>query len=256
MGHRLKLSNGRQLVDDVIHIANQIPAAGISGNFCAEEVAQLRRLTNPKISWNVLYMKAFALVASRHPALCQTYVKFPWPHLYQHESVVCMLTLSREHEGEERLFFARFNEPEKHSLAELQERYDYLRRAPIHEIKQFRHQIRFAKAPRLLRRLGWWVMFDVWPRKRASHIGTIGMSVSGYHGSYGNRHLGPLTTILGVEPMPRKGNSRLVFTFDHRVMDGIPATQALHKIHQALKEEIRDELSQLVGKRLPSQSAA
>jgi hypothetical protein len=177
----------------------------------------------------------------------QCYVRFPWGHLYEHHNIVCMMTINREYEGEERLFFARFNNPQNEPLTALQERYDYLRRAPVEEIQQFRHQINFAKAPLLVRRIAWWVMFSLWPAKRASHVGTIGMSLSGYKGSYGSRHLGPLTTILGIDPIPRKGISRLVLTFDHRVMDGVPATDALHKIQAMLTTEIRQELAQLVG---------
>lgn len=247
MGQRVRLSNGRRLVDDVIRIANRIPSAGISGDFDTGLVDRFRRLTRPKISWNVLYIKAYAAVAARTNALQQTYVNFPWPHLYQHDNVVCMMTVSREFEGEERLFFARFNNPQLLTLPELQERYDYLRTEPVRDIQQFRHQINFAKAPGFVRRFAWWLMFELWPKKRGSQVGTIGTSFSGYRGVFGNQHLGPLTTVLGIDPFPRKGISRLVLTFDHRVMDGIPATEVLNEIHYELTTTIRIELANLVG---------
>lgn len=247
MSKRLRLSNGRRLVDDLIRVGSRFPSAGCSGEFDAGMLAKIRRYSRPKISWNVLYMKAYATAAAEIPALRQCYVGFPWGHLYQHDHVVCMLTVSREYEGEERLFFARFGNPQNHSLDELQRRYDYYRRGPVTEIKQFRHQIKFAKAPQLIRSLGYWVMFNLWPSKRASHVGTSGMSLSGYKGVFGNRHLGPLTTILGIDPFPRKGVSRLLFTFDHRVMDGTPAVEALHAIQYFLNTSVRDELAELVG---------
>ncbi len=246
MGSRIKFSNGRRLVDDVIRIAKTFPSAGLYGDFDAGPVTQLRRLTRPKISWNVLYMKAYGIVAARTPELRQCYVGFPRAHLYQHDQVVCMLTIIREFEGENRLFFARFNNPQDENLDELQARYDYLRKAPIEEIKQFRHQIQFAKAPRLLRSLAWWIMFNLWPAKRASHIGTCGMSLSGFKGVYGNQHLGPLTTILGTDALPHKGISRLMLTFDHRVLDGTPAASILQEVHQVLLVEIKQELAELV----------
>jgi len=247
-GKRIRLTNGRQLVDDVISIAQRIPSAGIGGVFDLGAIGHLRRLTRPKISWNVLYMKAYALVATKMPQLNQVYVRFPWPHLYQHDSVVCMMTVIRQYQGEDRLFFARFNDPQNCSLNDLQQRYAHFMEAPIEEIRQFRHQIRFAQCPRLLRWLGWRIMFDWWPAKRASHVGTIGMSFSGYRGVYGNRHLGPLTSILGIDPMPRKGIGRLTLTFDHRVLDGIPAALTLESIQQHLQQQIKMELEQMVGK--------
>ena len=158
-----------------------------------------------------------------------------------------MMTINREYQGEERLFFARFGNPQNENLTDLQARYDYLRREPVENIQQFRHQINFAKAPSLVRRFAWWVMLNLWPEKRASHIGTFGMSISGYKGTYGSRHLGPLTTILGVDPTPRKGVSRLLLTFDHRVLDGAPATDVLAKVHRMLTTAIREELAEIVG---------
>jgi hypothetical protein len=247
MGKRIAFSNGRCLVNDVIRIAKKFPSAAFWGDFDAGSVARLRRLTRPKISWNVLYMKAYAKVAMQYPQLRQCYMGFPWPYLYQHQRNVCMLTLSREHQGEERLLFARFNNPESESLTDLQARYDYLRHAPIEEIKQFRHQVNFAKVPALLRRFGWWVMLNLWPETRCGQVGTFGMSISGYKGVYGNQHLGPMTTILGVDPVPRKGVSRILLTFDHRVLDGVPATEIMHQLHVTLTTEIRDELAEIIG---------
>jgi hypothetical protein len=248
MGKRIKLSNGRRLVDDVIRMAKSMPLAAFSGDYDAGIVAKLRRHTKPKIAWNVLYMKAYACACQVNPALRRSYVRFPWAHLYEHGQSVCMMTMAREYEGEERLFFARFNSPELHSLVALQEQYDYYRKAPIEEIKQFRHQIRFAQCPSLVRRFAWWTLFNAWPQKRASHMGTFGMSISGYKGVYASQHLGPNTTIVGVDPVPRRGVSRIMLTFDHRVLDGIPATKAMQELHHMLTTAICVELADLGGR--------
>lgn len=245
MGKRVTLSNGRRLVDDVINESIKMPMAGLSGDFDMSLVSRFRRMTKPKISWNVLYLKAYACVCAEMPALRQTYVKVPWGHLYQHDYSVGMMTIAREYQGEERLFFARFNRPNDQSLVELQKQYDIFRREPVEQIKQFRHQINFAKAPALVRRFCWWALFNLWPQKRASHMGTFGMSISGYKGAYGIRHLGPNTTILGVDPFPRKGVARTVLTFDHRVIDGAPATRVLQRLQQIMKTSIREELAQI-----------
>jgi hypothetical protein len=247
MGKRIKLSNGRRLVDDVTHMAKKMPMVAMSGDFDAGLVAKFRRRSRPKIAWNVLYMKAYASVCQQNPILKRSYVRFPWGHFYEHDQNVCMMTIAREYQGEERLFFARFNSPDARSLAELQEHYDYYRKAPINEIKQFRHQIRFANTPRFLRRFAWWTLFNVWPAKRASHMGTFGISISGHKGCYGNQHLGPNTTILGVDPVPIKGVSRILLSFDHRVIDGSPAAKVLRELQQMLTTTIKVELAEMTG---------
>lgn len=221
--------------------------AGISGDFDAGLVAKFRRHAVPKISWNVLYMKAYASVCRQNPILRRNYVAFPFRHLYEHDANVCMLTIARVYKGEERLFFARFNAPDLESLEDLQKQFDHYRKAPVEDIKQFRHQMMFAKAPVLVRRAAWWGLFNVWPSKRASHIGTFGMSISGYRGVYGTKHLGPNTTILGIDPFPTKGVSRITLTFDHRVLDGAPAKKALHDLQHILTTAIKVELALLTG---------
>lgn len=241
------MSNGRRLVSDVVELANQMPLAAFTGDFDAGLVAKFRRLTRPKVSWNVLYMKAYAAVSQRNPELRRSFVAFPFRHFYEHDRVVCLMTIAREYRGEERLFFARFNRPDEKSLADLQRRYDYYRQAPIEDVKQFRHQIMFASMPKPVRRLGWWVMNSLWPQKRASHMGTFGISFSGYKGLYGTKHLGTNSTVLGVDPLPRKGVSRILLTFDHRVLDGTPVTRMMQELQHILTTAIRVELAEMIG---------
>lgn len=247
MGRRLSFSNGRRLVDDVIRVSNKMPMAAFSSEWDVAQIAKLRRLAKPKISWNVLMMKAHAIVCQQDPTLRRIYVKVPWAHLYEHHQSVCMMTIGRKHKGEERLFFARFNEPDNYTLVELQELYDTYRKAPIEEIKQFRHQITFAKLPSPVRRFAWWALFNLWPQKRASHMGTFGMSISGHRGAFGSSHLGTNTTILGVDPNPRRGVAKMLLTFDHQIMDGVPATETLLRGQRMLATAVAKELADMAG---------
>ena len=154
--------------------------------------------------------------------------------------------MSREYQGEERLLFARFNRPAKKSLLELQERYDKLRKEPVEKIKQFRHQIQFAKCPSILRRMAWWMMLNVLPQKRMSHFGTFGMTLSGYKDSYATRLLGPNTTILGVDVLPKKGIARFMLTFDHQILDGVPVVKVIDELYKTLNTQIAQELRSLL----------
>ena len=243
---RIRMSNARRLVDDVIRVANGMPLASLVRELELQGLCELRRKVRPRISWNVLMMKAYGIVSAQMPELRRSYVALPRPHFYEHHKTVCMLTMSREYQGEQRLFFARFGQPEEHSLVQLQERFDFLRKAPIEQIPQFKAQLRFAAAPWPIRRSIWWGMSHLWPAKRASHMGTFGMSLSGHKDSYGTQLLSPCTTSIGVDARPRKGISKLLLTFDHRVLDGVPATIVNEKLYFQLTRPITRELKDML----------
>lgn len=241
-GTRVALSNGRKLVDDVIRIANRQPMAAFTRDLDLSPLAELRRQIRPRVSWNAIMMKAYAMVAKENPLLRQTYIGFPWPHIYQSSSNVAMITIAREEGDGERLYFARIHRPEELSLGRIQEKLDYFNNEPVSQIKQFRHQNNFASLPRFARRMLWWLMLDLWPSKRAGHVGTFGMSISGFNYAYGNCHLGPNTTILGVDPSPRQGVCRTMLTFDHRILDGKPTIDAITQLSVTLHGPILSEL--------------
>ena len=245
-GKRIGLSNGRRLVDDIIRTSSKMAMATYTRDLDVSEIEKLRRQIRPKIAWNVLYMKAYAIVALRIPELRQCFVNYPWPHVYEHKHNVCLLTLNREYRGEERLLFARFNRPERRSLLKLNQQYEKYRKDPIEEIKQFRHQIAFAAAPWFVRRFAWWMLMNVVPAKRMSHFGTFGMTLSGYKHAWASGLLGPNTGIMGVDVLPRKGIARFVLTFDHQVIDGVPIVNVIDDIYRTLHNEIATELRSLI----------
>lgn len=243
-----RLRNERRLISDLLWMGQRMPLAGLQRELDLGLLNLYRMKTRPRISWDVLMMRAYGLISKEYPVLRQAYTRLPWPHLYEHDHSVCMLTIAREFRGRERLFFARFANPERFNLRQLQEKYDHYRTAEIESIRQFRHQIRFARVPLPLRRLAWWTLYNAWPRKRASHMGTFGMSLSVYKNALGTQHLGPSTTTLGVDPHPRNGQCRLLLTFDHRVMDGKPACEIFEHLRRKLETVVTAEVKQLLAR--------
>jgi hypothetical protein len=207
----------------------------------------VRKQIRPRLSWNAILMKAYAIVSQEVPELRQFYRRFPWPHLYQVDEVVAVITLARETPSETRLYFARVHNPANHSLLQIQEKLDYFQTEPVDRIKQFRHQDRFASLPRPLRRFLWWLLMEGWPSQRTTYIGTFGMSLAGFNQTFGNCHLGPNTTILGVDPTPRNGLARTLLTFDHRVLDGKPTIDIISRLYRVLLGPIRQELEALAA---------
>ncbi len=250
MGKRIRLPYGRRLVGDVIRVAEKQPMGSLIRDLDLSQVARLRKQIHPRLSWNILFMKAYSIVCAANPALRSSYVPFPWPHLYLLEDNVCFLTIERKYQDEMWLLFARFNKPENHSLLHLQEQFETYRNAPVETIKQFRHQVLFSKYPFFVRRFVWWMLVNFFPGHRMKNMGTFGMSLSGFRdtvGAHGSNTLGPTTTILGVDLLPKHGISRLLYTFDHRVLDGKPAFDMIEELYKALKGPIADELELLVG---------
>lgn len=249
---RTPLSNDRRLVCDVVAIAQKTPFAPVVRTIDVGELHALRKRIRPRISWQVILMRAYAIVAESVPELRQIYVPLPYPHLYEHPESVCLLTIAREHEGRERLFFARFNQPENYSLAYLQEQFENYRRQPVETIKQLRHQVLFAKMPWWVRQIGWKLMTHWMPKGRAKLMGTFGMSLSSFRGTKGVYHLGPCTTILGYDQFCSRGQAHITLTFDHRVLDGKPAVDVLERLRRVLLGRVRREMIEMVGSDEPS----
>ena len=78
-------------------------------------------------------------------------------------------------------------------------------------------------------------------------MGTFGMSISGHRGAFGSSHLGTNTTILGVDPNPRKGVAKMLLTFDHQIIDGAPATETLLMGQRMLATAVAKELADMAG---------
>lgn len=259
-GKIIPLTNGRRLVDDVIRIARSQPIASFYRDMDLSCLDSLRKQIKPKLSWNAILMKAYALVSREVPELRQFYRKFPWPHLYQIENTVAQLTIGRQAGAEPRLYFARFCDPDQLGLHQIQEKIDYFQTSPIAEIKQFRHQDRFAALPGPLRRFLWWTLMEAWPTQRGSYMGTFGMTLSCFNQTFATSLLSPNTTSLGVDPTPRNGISRVILTFDHRVLDGKPVIDIISKLYSKLVGPIRQEMESLAEARKnsdqPNRSAA
>jgi hypothetical protein len=246
-GKSIPLTNGRRLVDDVIRIARSQPIASFYRDIDLSGLDSLRKKIKPRLSWNAIFMKAYALVSREVPELRQFYRKFPWPHLYQVEDSVAQLTVSRQDGDEPRLYFARFRNPDQLSLPQIQEKIEFVQTAPIHEIKQFRHQDRFAALPGPMRRFLLWTLMEVWPTQRGTYMGTFGMTLSCFNQTYAASLLSPNTTSLGVDPTPRNGISRVLLTFDHRVLDGKPVIDIIGKLYRTLVGPIQVEMASLAA---------
>src|SRR5947209_5871481 len=94
-GYRLRLPVRRRLVCDLLHFARQVPLFPLERRCALGQFAELRQGAPTRISWSVLFLKAYSLLAADYPVLRQALLRWPWAHLYQHPFSVAMLAVSR-----------------------------------------------------------------------------------------------------------------------------------------------------------------
>lgn len=246
-GRNLPLSLPRRLIGDLMHFAHQIPTVPVQRRMNLAPVVAARQAAQPKPSWCALFTKAYAIVTAASPQLRRAYLSFPQPHLYEHPTNVASVALERLHGDEEAVFFAQIRSPEKQSLFELDARLGQLKEQPLESIAAFRRALLVSSLPKPVRRLVWWIALNAWGRKRASYLGTFGVSVYAGLGAASLHPLSPLTTTLNYGVLEADGSLEVRITYDHRVLDGATVARALGELERVLKCEILAELRYLQG---------
>ena len=244
---RMRLASSRALVIDVVHYDRKTPSYAHDRHCRLGSLANLRPHTATRVAWPVLFIKAYGLLSAEYPALRQTYFNFPWPHLYQHPVSISTLAMSRLHQGEERLFWVRFQKPEACSLVQLQAELERHQHEPAEVL--FRRQIRLSKLPTPLRRAAWWLTRNLSGSKRSRRLGTFALTTLAGEGAVIQRPPSIHTSTLTYGPLDAAGSCRVTIVYDHRVMDGRLIARCLARLEEILLHEIADELRSLPAAR-------
>jgi hypothetical protein len=245
MGRRRALPRSRRLVCDLLHFAQQVPLFPLERPCDFREPAEARARAPRRIAWSVLFLKAYAMLARDCAPLRQAYLRWPWPHLYEHPTNVAMLAINRGEGESERLYWGRFREPESQTLTELQDQLDRYKSEPAEAA--FRRQEQLSRLPWPVRRLVWWLGLNVSGRLRARQLGTFGLSTLAGQGAVNRYHPTCLTTSLTYGPLDASGNSLVTILYDHRVADGACIARALRDLEALVKGPITRELSRPGG---------
>jgi hypothetical protein len=240
-----RISQGRAMILDILHFARQMPMQPLVRQFDLGDLVRLRHASPVRVSWAILFMRGYALLSARHPELRQVYMRFPWPHIYQHDQTVCMLAISREYRDEERLFFGLFRTPEGKTLVELNARLDVFRQQPIDQTREYRGQLFLSRLPFPLRRLTWWLTTRVSGYVRVRHLGTFGITTVGNLGATSIHPPSVQSTMLTFGPIAENGQVRVTIVYDHRLMDGGAVARLLAELETILRGEVAQELRQL-----------
>ena len=229
-GRTISLTPSRTFIADLSHAALGLPQGVVCRriNISAAIAARLaaNAVSGVRTPWTAIFIKAWAEVAQELPELRRSYVKLPWPRLFEHHTSVACLMVEREIDGEKVLFPARIKSPAERSLADIAADVEVAATAPITSISRNRMILAVSRLPLPLRRLAWWYAFNM-PRHRAHYVGTFGVSAVGHLGASIVHPVSPVTTFLGYGPFADDGTVDITVGFDHRVMDGALVARAM-----------------------------
>jgi hypothetical protein len=237
------LPASRALVCDILRYDARIPSFAHSRPFELADVEALRLQLPRRISWSILFLKAYGMLSAECPLLRQAFMRWPVAHAYEHPETIATLAVSRSHAGEPRLFWARFRQPELCSLVQLQRELERHQREPAEQL--FGRQLRMSRLPAPLRRLGWWLTFNLSGHKRATRLGTFALTTLAGQGVTIDRPPSIHTSTLTYGPLDEAGRARVTITYDHRLADGLAIAGCLTRLEQILRGPIARELAQL-----------
>jgi hypothetical protein len=241
------ISVNRRLVLDGLSFARRVPLFPAEMMLDLSEIAALRKSVSQRVSWAVLFVKAYAIAAQRHTPLRRTYVRWPWPHLVEVPHSTAMVVVNRQYQNEDRICWGRLEHPESRPLTDLQRQLTRYKHEPVEKV--FAQQLRLGRFPAPLRRMLYWWNLNFAGRKRAKRFGTFTMSTLAGEGVWNRMHQSFLTSSLTYGPLDEQGRCLVTLLCDHRVVDGIVAARALADLQAALAGPIGDELKTMATSR-------
>lgn len=238
---RLAIPRSRRLVIDLLRLSQQVPTTPHDRITDLSIVAAAREGAAQRISWSIVFIKAFAIVAAKYPPLRQIYMRWPWPHLYQHPHSDAIVVTHREVDGEPWIFWSKFFRPETTPLPEMQDRLDRYLTEPVSQA--FRKQWQLSGLPSWLRRMVWWSLLNVSGQRRVRRCGTFFLTTISSRGAEIRHPPGFLTSGLTFGPIDERGYSRVTLAYDHRLLDGRMVADVLADLEQTLNGVIAEELA-------------
>jgi hypothetical protein len=242
---RMRIPRSRRLVIDVLHYRAKVPTCAHDRLCDFGPVAEARERCPVRISWSMIFVKAFGLVAARVPVLRQTYQRWPWPHVYQHPTSVAMVATHRDFCGEPWLFWSRFSSPEAKPLVHLQAALEHYLNDPVETTFPWQYQL--SGFPTFVRRVLWSWTLTVGGPDRVRRSGTFFLTTIAGHGAEIQHPPAFLTTNATYGPIDEHGRSRVTLAYDHRLMDGRLVAEVLAGIEEAMNGPIVAELDAIAA---------
>ena len=197
-------------------------------------------------AWAGIFAKACALTAREHPELRRTFVKWPWPRLYEYDDSIATITVNREHAGEPCVLPLVIAEVASLPISLISAMIDEHVEKPVTDIKAFRRAIAVGKLPGILRRPIIWAGYNL-PRQRANYFGTFTVTSVSFTGAE-LLYVPTLTTsLLTFGVFGPDGRTPVRMVIDHRVTDGMQFAAILERLEAIMNGPILQELRSEAG---------
>jgi hypothetical protein len=245
VGRSLPVSPFRRLVTDLMTFSQQVPSVTADRRMDLGPLIAARRACPARPGWCVLFSKAFAMLGRDYPELRRSYLKFPWPRLYEHPYNVAAINVEREFAGESIVLYCLIDRPENRSLAELEARVRHHKEAPVASLRSYQRSRDITRIPWPFRHWFWWGSLNIFGRRRCHNFGTFGISSIAAEGAGLLRVIPLLTASLTYGLFDERGRLEMRLSWDHRVLDGVLVARVLRDMESLLNHDIVREVSEM-----------
>jgi hypothetical protein len=243
VGRSLPVSPFRRIVTDLMEFSRQVPSVTAERPMDLSPLVAARNALAPRPGWCVLFSKAFAMLGRDYPALRRSYLKFPWPRLYEHPHSIVALNVERELNGEPIVLYCLIRGPENRTVAEMDAIVRHHKEEPLDKLRSYQRSLAVARIPWPLRHWFWWGSLNLFGRRRSHNFGTFSISSIAAQGA-GLLHLIPLlTSTLHYGMFDAQNWLEMRLSWDHRVMDGATVGRVLTDLESLLNREMVRELA-------------
>lgn len=242
-GRSVPISPYRRVVADLMHFSQQVPAVTAERRMDLSALIEARSAAPLRSSWTVLFSKAYAIVSRGYPELRRSYLKCPWPRLYEHPHNIAALNIERRLANEDVVLFCLIRSPENRSLQEMEAMVRFHREEPIEKLRSFQRSVGMGRVPWPLRRWVWWTALNAFGRRRCHNFGTYSVSSIASQGAGLVSLIPILTSAMHYGLFERNGQLPMRITWDHRVMDGATVARVLVDLETVLNHEMVRELT-------------
>ena len=169
------------------------------------------------------------------------YFSFPRERYVEFPHSTASIAIEIIYEGEPAVFPCVIGDPASLSLIEISETIRKAVESPAGHIANFQRYVTGSKLPRLIRRPGLSVLFNM-PTYRANHMGTFALTAVANLGTNLVHPLSAWPTLLTYGVFAPDGYADVRIIFDHRVVDGCSIARALARLEEILNGPMVDEL--------------